>query len=129
MGIYLAVSLVFLMTTLLEFALVLFLQRRLEITNGNSNTSSLNFGKVSPMDRKIMNDGNFGVTTNPGKDKSGFGLNVTPTGMQLNKIKYGLCIDSSLTTRIDILTFWLFILGYLTFNIIYWKACQSIQGR
>ena len=125
MGIYLAVSLVFVMTTLLEFALVLFLQRRIEITNGNSNTSSLNSGKVSPMDRKIMNHGTFGVTTNPGKDKSATGLNVTPKGIQFNDKKYGLCIDSSLTTRIDILTFWLFILGYLTFNIIYWKVYQS----
>ena len=77
------------------------------------------------MDRKIKNDGNFGVTTNPGKDKSVNGLNVTPTGMHFNNMKYGLCIDSSVTTRIDITMFWVFILGYLTFNVIYWKACQS----
>ena len=126
MGIYLAASLVFVMTTLLEFALVLFLQRRIEITNSNSNTPSLNSGKVSPMDRKIMNDGAFGVTTNLGKDKTATGLNVPPTGIQLNDKKYGICIDSSLTTRIDIIMFWLFILGYLTFNIIYWKLYQSI---
>ena len=128
LGIYLAISLVFLMTALLEFALVLFLKRKIEMANDISKRSVLDFsGKnLNQVDGKLINDGNFGATAVSAEDKVGTRINATPSRVPLNKMKTGICIDVSLTTRIDIIMFWLSTLGYIIFNAIYWTIYQEL---
>ena len=128
MGIYLAISLVFLTTALLEFALVLFLKRKIEMANDISKRSVLDFsGKnLNQVDGKLINDGNFGATAVSTEDKVGTRINATPSRVPLNKMKTGICIDVSLTTRIDIIMFWLSTLGYIIFNAIYWTIYQEL---
>ena len=123
MGVYLAVSLVFVMATLLEFALVLFLKRKLEIENGNTKISALNLDiiNVEQMEKKVTIDGNFEVTTDSSKEQSITGIKETSSRMSLDNANTGHCCRScSLPTRIDITMFWLFTLAYLAFNFLYW---------
>ena len=85
--------------------------------------SGKNFNRV---DGKLINHRNFGATADSTEDKVGTRINATPSRVPLNKMKTGICIDVSLTTRIDIIMFWLSTLGYIIFNAIYWSIYQGL---
>ena len=116
------------MTALLEFALVLFLKRKIEMANDVSKTSVLDFDSTNfnRVDGKLINGGNFGATAVSTEGKIATPINVTPSRAPLNKMKTGICINVSLTTRIDIIMFWLSTLGYIIFNAIYWTIYQGL---
>jgi len=98
------------------------------MANDISKRSVLDFsGKnLNQVDGKLINDGNFGATAVSAEDKVGTRINATPSRVPLNKMKTGICIDVSLTTRIDIIMFWLSTLGYIIFNAIYWTIYQEL---
>ena len=123
MDVYLAVSLIFVITTLLEFALVLFLKQKLEMQNGKSKISELNLDiiHVDQMENNLTSDGNLEVTTVSSNEQSISGINETPSRMSLDNVNNGLsCRSYSIPTRIDTIMSWLFALSYLAFNFIYW---------
>ena len=98
------------------------------MANDVSKTSVLDFDSThfNRVDGKLINGGNFGATAVSTEGKIATRINVTPSRAPLNKMKTGICIDVSLTTRIDIIMFWLSTLGYIIFNAIYWKIYQGL---
>ena len=125
---YLAISLVFVITTLLEFAVVLFLKRKITMDNDISKISALNSqaNHVSQIQQQGMNDGSIELKNVSSKETITTRINGTTSRMSVSNIKTGLCLSASLTTRIDITMFCGFIIAYLMFNIIYWYICLSI---
>ena len=112
------------MTTLLEFAIVLFLKRKLEMVNSNTRVSALNLDtdQVKQIESNPVNGGIFEVTNCPSIEKIPSGKHLKAPIISFNKMKTGLCNNISLATQIDIIMFWLFTLTYLMFNIIYWNV-------
>ena len=125
---YLAISLVFVITTLLEFAVVLFLKRKVAMDNDISQICAHNSqsNHVSQIHQKGMNDGSVEVKNFSSKETIDTRINVTTSRMSVHNIKTVLCLNASLTTRIDITMFCCFTTAYLMFNIIYWYICLSI---
>ena len=125
---YLAISLVFVIITLLEFAVVLFLKRKVAMDNDISKISALNSqaNHVSQIHQQGMNDGSVEVKNVSSKETIATRIDVTTSRMSVNNIKTVLCLSASLTTRIDITMFCCFTIAYLMFNIIYWYICLSI---
>ena len=123
MSIYLIVSLFFVVTTLVEFAIVLFLKRKVERLNGNSKVSALNYDidYLNQIYQTPMKDGDIESKNASNPEIIRNVTNVTPNTRSFNNVKNSLCTNTSLSTRIDMIAFWLFTLAYVMFNILYWN--------
>ena len=108
LGIYLAISLLFVMITILEFAIVILFRRNLEIVKGYSKVSSQ---KMNPIDIDEINQ--------TIKDEK-------RVGVRPKEPEHGNCSNISLSTRMDMIVFGLFTFGFLMFNLLYWNICLSI---
>ena len=114
-------------TTLLEFAIVLFLKRKVERLNDKSKISALNYevDYLNQLYQTPMKVGNSESKNASNPETIRSVGNSTRTRMSFDNIKNGVCNNTSLNTRIDIIVFWVFIFSYLTFNIFYWKTYPS----
>ena len=110
-------------TTLVEFAIVLFLKRKVESINGNSKIPALNYeiDYLNQIYRTPMKEGDIESKNASNPEIIRNVTNVTPNTRSFNNVKNGLCTNTSLSTRIDMIAFWLFTLAYLMFNILYWN--------
>ena len=122
LSIYLAISLIFVLITLVEFAVVLLLKRKFETVNGKSRVSGLE------MDHRPSHQGFFtGGTvcenmTSLEKKQIATAMNEEDLAKPIfSKKGPVLCFPASLITRIDMAVFLLFTFGYLFFNIVYWN--------
>ena len=123
LGIYLLVSLLFVIATMIELAIVLIVKRKLEFERKefSSTTNALNLttkssemkvrrrslrAKVDPVDGKCQHFN---------KER-----NVGPERRYIGEKKTGFCMVTSATDKIDILSFVLFLFSYFIFNCVYW---------
>ena len=118
----------FVITALLEFAIVLFLKRKGENATGRSRISALdcetkNGNRIYQM---TISNADFEVVNGSSKRNIATGTNVNHTKIPLRSIKTCLCIHASPITRIDITMFWFFSMAYLIFNILYFYWCNFL---
>ena len=121
LGFYLLVSLLFVIATMIEFAVVLIVKRKLEYEkkefSSRTNTSGLTIKspemEVRRRSPSAKVDGMY-----QGFNK---GRNVGPEGRHIGQKKTGFWMVSSATDRIDFLSFVLFLLSYFIFNCVYWS--------
>lgn len=127
-GIYLGTSLFFVMTTLLEFAVVLFLNRKFGNTKiqPKINTFDSDNININLMEQKPINAGNIEAQNGPITEKMAIGVPLTTTKIVSNNMKSALCTNASLITSIDISMFLVFTTGYVIFNVLYWNVCLSL---
>ena len=120
MSIYLFTSQMFVITTLLEFAIVLLLKQKFENIKGDTKSAGLVYIDKNQIDRRTRNDDTIAkdIIT---KKKIKVCMNGCYAKTQCGKI----CSNASLLTKIDMIVFLLFIFSYLLFNILYW--CIYLQ--
>ena len=131
MSIYLIISLFFVVTTFVEFAIVLFLNRKVERLSNKSKISAPNY-EVDYLNQIYQTPTKEGEIESKKKalnpeTTSNF-RNANLNTRSFYKVKNGLCINTSLSTRIDMIVFWIFTFGYVIFNIIYWNIYTWNQG-
>ena len=108
-------------TTLVEFAVVLFLKRKVERLNGKSKISALDYeiDYSNQIYQTPTRECNLESSNGSNPEKMVKVRNATCPRMPFDNKKNSLCNNTSLSTRIDIIVFCLFIFCYLVFNIVY----------
>ena len=116
----------FVITTLLEFAIVLFLKRKCENATGSARISAIDCEttNINHIHQMAISNENFGVVNGINKRNITTGTNVNGTRIPPRNIKNCLCIHASPITRIDITMFCFFSMAYLIFNILYFYWCN-----
>ena len=101
-------SLLFVMITILEFAIVILFRRNLEIVKDDSKVSSPKLISVDmdKINQTIEDEKRVGVRPKEPTSKN--------------------CSNISLSTKLDMIVFGLFTFGFLMFNLVYWNICLSI---
>ena len=121
---YLLVSMIFVFGTLVEFALVLFLNRKFSylensidnpVDKGKDKTN--HSGKISSNDGKEHKVKTVETEIKPW-NPSGWRLDIKSMNTESDKMK--IFRQIRVTNKIDLISFFLFNLSYLFFNIIYW---------
>ena len=109
LGLYLIVSLGFVVTALLEFALVIFIHRRMLLNKSGDNkvTTGKNEKRNKSRNTKIIG---------PMKSKMIPSISASIKSIETNRDIKAL----PLISHIDLIAFGLHFLSFLIFNIVYW---------
>ena len=105
----------FVITTLLEFAIVLLLKQKFENIKGDTKIAGLVYIDKNQIDQRTRNDDTIAKAIITKKK-----IKVCMDGCYAQFPCGKIFSNATLLTKIDMAVFLLFIFGYLSFNILYW---------